>query len=76
MFSAKPLRELRKASDDELIELHDTQAKHEGAGVEYYLNELNRRSQSQQTRSIVAMTAIILVATLFNTAFFVYSIVT
>ena len=76
MRNAKPLRELRKASEEELVELHDSEAKLTAVGVEYYLNELNRRIQNRQTRSIKAMTAIILVATLINTAFFVYGILT
>ena len=72
MLNAKPLKELRGLSEEELIEQHDQEAARTGAGVDYYLTELNRRSQNRQTKWIVAMTMIITVATLFNVGFLVY----
>ena len=43
------IRELRAVSDDDLIEKHDAQAKNTSVGVDYYLEELNRRSRERAT---------------------------
>ena len=67
------MSELRNLSDDKLVALHDEQAKYTGIGVQYYLDELNRRHQESHTESmlsitkwITGMTVVITVATLLN----------
>ena len=70
MRNAKPLRELRKASEEELVELHDSEAKLTAVGVEYYLNELEPRiGRIGKRGQVKAMRAIILVATLIKQRF-------
>ena len=69
------LSDLRNLSDDELVKRHDDQAKTTVVGTQYYQDELNRRSQDRQTKAmlrltkwIVAMTAVVTVATVVNVA--------
>ena len=75
MLPAKSLKELRGLSDNELTEQHDREATLTGAGVDYYLTELNRRSQNRQTRWIVIMTGVITFATLVNVGVFIYDVI-
>lgn len=70
---ALPLAQLRGMSDDDLIRRHDEEAEATLTGVDYCLNELNRRDQARQTASMVRyttwitfMTVVITVATLVN----------
>lgn len=70
---ALSLADLRKLTDDELVERNDVQAKTTGVGIQYFLDELNRRYQERQTNAmlgitkwIVAMTVVITLATLAN----------
>ena len=70
---ALTLSDLRSLTDDELVERHDIQAKSTVVGIQYYLDELSRRHQEQQTKSmlrftkwITVMTVVITVATLAN----------
>ena len=70
---ALTLSDLRNLTDDELVERHDIQAKSTVVGIQYYLDELNRRNQERQTESmlrftkwITVMTVVITVATLAN----------
>ena len=74
----RSIRELRGASDTELIQEHDDLAKHTVPGVDYYLNELARReSASQQatmirlTYAIAAMTLVVTIATIVNLIVFI-----
>ncbi|MBK5211155.1 MAG: hypothetical protein JJE36_02405 [Coriobacteriia bacterium] len=67
------IQELRKMTDEELICAHDECAKNTSVGVSYYLDELQRRSiersnrlMNRSTIAIVIMTAVILIATVFN----------
>lgn len=66
-------RELRKISDDELIDQHDKESKYTVVGTGYYLEELARRdsqrvndSMLRCTRWITVMTAVMLLATVAN----------
>lgn len=43
--------DLRRSSDAELIEAHDTHAVHTVVGVNYYLDELHRRDLMRATRA-------------------------
>ncbi|MEC4183307.1 hypothetical protein VJ918_00615 [Adlercreutzia sp. R21] len=66
-------RELRKISDEELIDQHDKEAKYTVVGTSYYLEELARRdsqrvndSMLRCTKWITVMTAVMLLATVVN----------
>ncbi|MDE2900033.1 MAG: hypothetical protein OXN15_03285 [Chloroflexota bacterium] len=70
---AMSLEELQKLSLEELVRRHDEQAKTTVVGVDYFLNEINRRSQQHQTDAMVrltkwiaGMTVVITVATIAN----------
>ena len=72
-MQALSLYELRNLSDDELARRHDEQAMTTGVGVDYCLDEINRRHQERQTNSMVrytkwitVMTLVVTVATLTN----------
>lgn len=67
------LKELRAASDDDLIRRHDNVAKTTGESVDYYLEELARRDQKTATDTMVnytwritVMTFIVTLATIVN----------
>lgn len=68
-----PYKELRKISDDELIQRYDDQAQHTCVGINYYADELNRRQSERSnqimvkcTVAITIMTAVMLLATIVN----------
>ena len=70
---ALSLSDLQNRSDEELVALHDGQAKTTVVGIQYYLDELSRRYQERQTKAMVrftkwitVMTVVITVATLAN----------
>ena len=72
---APSLFELRNLTDDEVVRMHDEQAKTTVVAPQYYLDELNRRSQDRQTRAIlrltklsVGMTVVITIAIIVNLA--------
>ena len=72
-MQALSLNELQNLSDDELVRRHDEQAKTTGVGVDYCLDEINRRHQERQTASMLGftkwitfMTVVVTVATLAN----------
>jgi hypothetical protein len=48
---AHELEELRALSDDELVAMHDENAKNTVVGIDYYLNELQRRELSRQAKA-------------------------
>ena len=67
------LKELRALSDEEIVERYDQTASHTAVGLNYYGNELNRRSNEKTSKTMVrctiwitVMTAIILIATMVN----------
>ena len=67
------IMELRKLTDTEIIELYDKAAAHTAVGLNYYAEELNRRSNEKTNKTMVKctmlitiMTAVMLVATLIN----------
>lgn len=53
------LRDLRTASDEELIDRHDALAEHTIPGAKYYLDELARRDQERATAAMLRFTATI-----------------
>ena len=70
---AASLAELRAMSDDEIVRQYDKQASNTGVGLNYWTEELNRRSQQRQTDSMLGLTkwitlvtVIITIATLVN----------
>ena len=72
---ALSLSDLRKLTDDELVERHDAQAKTTVVGIQYFLDELDRRYQERQTKAmlrftkwITVMTVVITSATVINLA--------
>jgi len=74
----RTIRELRHASDEELIEEHDELATHTIPGVDYYLNELARRDSAGQqatmirlTYAIATMTLVVTIATIVNLIVFI-----
>ena len=74
----RSIRELRGASEKELIQEHDELAKNTLPGVDYYLNELARRESARQqatmirlTYAIAAMTLVVTVATIVNLLVFI-----
>ena len=62
-------KQLREASDQELIRAHDHLAEHMEPGTGYYLDELARRETERLTESIKRLTAwntaLVVVSTLF-----------
>ncbi|SEW26240.1 hypothetical protein [[Clostridium] fimetarium] len=67
------LKELRKLPDEELVELYDQTANYTSVGLNYYAEELNRRSNEntnkimiRSTIWITIMTGVMLIATLVN----------
>ena len=72
---AETIAELRKLSEEKLIEKHDALAQHTQVGTNHYLQELYRRDQDRvtntmltYTRWITAMTGVVTVATAANLA--------
>ena len=70
---ALSLSDHRNLTDDELVEKHDAQAKTTVVGIQYFLDELNRRYQERQTQAMLrftkwttVMTVVITHATLDN----------
>ena len=56
---------LRKFTDEEIIALHDSAAIHTQVGVQFYLDEINRREQNKQTDLVVKYTKQMLWLTVF-----------
>jgi hypothetical protein len=72
---AYTIAELRKLSDEDLIREHDSVATSTVMGLNYYSNELARRAQAHETRTIVdytrqltILTWVIAIATVVNLA--------
>lgn len=67
------LKELRELTDEQLVEKYDQTANRVAVGIDYYAEELNRRSNESTnkimircTKWITIMTAIMLIATIAN----------
>ncbi len=67
------LKELRALTDEEVIEKYDQTASHTAVGLNYYTEELNRRSNENTNKIMVRctiwitlMTAVMLLATIAN----------
>lgn len=58
------LNQLRKVTDEQLINAHDEQAKHTSVGIQYYLDELDRRSRQRHETAIYRLSIISAVASL------------
>ena len=61
-------RELRAASDEELILAHDQIAQQTVVGTAYYLQELNRRDAERLDRSIRRLTVVNIALVVVSTA--------
>lgn len=72
--SAKTIAELRKLTDDQLIEQHDDLAGNTVVGTAYYLSELERRRAEHQARQMLALTWIVAVLTMVNVAAVIISL--
>lgn len=59
------LKNLREMSDEKLVDLHDQAAENTVTGVNYYLNELSRRAQNNQTETMLLYTKRMLWLTIF-----------
>jgi hypothetical protein len=80
MGMASQLRDLRAMSDEQIIALHDADAKSTVVGVNYFLEELARREArrnanavQQDTSTMKWLTIAITVMTSVNTAFVAWS---
>jgi len=67
------LKELRKLTDKELVELYDQTANYTSVGLNYYAEELNRRSNENTNKIMIRctiwitiMTGVMLIGTLVN----------
>lgn len=67
------LSELRKLTDEQLIRLYDHKAEHAVVGIDYYSEELNRRSNEKTNKTMIRctilitiMTVVMLLATVLN----------
>ena len=70
---SQSIEELRKLSDDDVIALHDRVAQNTQVGVQFYLDEINRREQNKQTdlmvkytKQILQLTIMVAVLTVIN----------
>lgn len=79
MSTAPTFSNLQNLSDDDLKKAYDRAAGLTQVGTQFYLDELNRRSQARETRAILrytcwvtAMTAVITVATLVQLAIAIF----
>ncbi len=75
---AETLQELKKFSDDELIERHNRAVKNTEFLGDFYLRVLNWRFQERHTKqiqcltwAIAGMTAIVTIATIINVVYFI-----
>lgn len=65
---AMTYKALRKLDDAQFEELHDEGAEHVQVGMGWYRDELVRRQQERQTRTMVRLTWVIAGLTLVNVA--------
>ena len=72
---AESIAELRKLSDEDLVNRHDQLASSTVVGTHHYLDELQRRDQQRlaqtmlkYTRWITVMTAVVTTVTIINIA--------
>lgn len=72
---SQSIEQLRKLTDDEVIALHDAIAVHTQVGVQFYLDEINRREQNKQTDLMVKYTKLMLWLTIFVAALTVVNVV-
>jgi hypothetical protein len=72
---SQSIEQLRKLTDDEVIALHDTVATHTQVGVQFYLDEINRREQNKQTDLMVKYTKQMLWLTIFVAALTVINVI-
>ncbi|HRB20105.1 MAG TPA: hypothetical protein PLB54_00110 [Nitrosomonas sp.] len=72
---SQSIEQLRKLTDDEVIALHDIIATRTDVGVQFYLDEINRREQNKQTELMVKFTKQILRLTIIITVLTVINLV-
>ncbi|MBS4032636.1 MAG: hypothetical protein KGZ63_14640 [Clostridiales bacterium] len=70
---SRKLKELRELTDEQIVEMYDEVSSHTSVGLDYYAEELNRRSNEKTNKIIekctiwiTIMTAVILIATIAN----------
>ena len=73
---AKALKNLRKMSDEEIVQRHDNLAKNVQYSPNDLLKELQRRHENRQKQWVMRFTGIISLATVLNVAFFIYEVLT
>ena len=73
--SSVTYRELRAASDDDLIAAHDQMSRNTVVGTSYYLDELNRRDTERLDRSIRRLTVVNVALVIVSTAAVIFEIV-
>jgi CII-binding regulator of phage lambda lysogenization HflD len=73
MAMTPTLKQLQEMSDDDIIETYNSTSKNTAVGLQFFLDELNRRSQNRQsnemlrmTRQVTFMTVITTIATVIN----------
>jgi len=64
---SQTIEQLSKLSDDEIISLHDKAANNTVVGVQFYLDEINRREQNKQTKLMLKYTKYMLWLTILVT---------
>ena len=72
---SQTIEALRKLTDEEVIDLHDRAAFHTVVGVQFYLDEINRRQQNKQTDLMVEFTEKIFWLTVVITVLTVVNVV-
>lgn len=72
---SQSIEQLRKLTDDEVIALHDRAANNTDVGVQFFLDEINRREQNKQTELMVKFTKQILRLTIIITILTVINVV-
>ena len=58
--------DLRKRSKTELWELYDQEAESVVPSLNHYRDEIVRREQCKQTKALIALTILVLIATVFS----------
>jgi len=72
---SQSIEQLRKLTDDEIIALHDRVANNTVVGVQFFLDEINRREQNKQTDLMVKYTKQMLWLTVFVAALTVINVI-
>ena len=52
------IKQLRKLTDEQLIQEHDDKAKNTVVGTQYYMDELDRRSRDRNEKAMLKLTIV------------------